>query len=45
MGYQAKRTEHSGPKRGNGAHWAFALFDERSADPRTIAAIIKLGAN
>ena len=21
MGYQAKETEHAGPKRGNGAYW------------------------
>jgi hypothetical protein len=21
MGYEAKKTEHSGPKRGNGAYW------------------------
>jgi hypothetical protein len=21
MGYEAKRTEHCGPKRGNGAYW------------------------
>ena len=21
MGYQAKKTEHAGPKRGNGAYW------------------------
>ena len=23
MGYQAKKTEHSGPKRGNGAYWGY----------------------
>ncbi len=21
MGYEAKKTEHAGPKRGNGAYW------------------------
>jgi len=24
MGYEAKKTEHSGPKRGNGAYWAIS---------------------
>ena len=23
MGYEAKETEHSGPKRGNGAYWGY----------------------
>jgi hypothetical protein len=23
MGYEAKKTEHSGPKRGNGAYWGY----------------------
>jgi hypothetical protein len=23
MGYAAKKTEHSGPKRGNGAYWGY----------------------
>jgi hypothetical protein len=23
MGYEAKRTEHCGPKRGNGAYWGY----------------------
>jgi len=23
MGYGAKKTEHSGPKRGNGAYWGY----------------------
>jgi hypothetical protein len=23
MGYEAKKTEHSGPKRGNGAYWVY----------------------
>jgi hypothetical protein len=23
MGYEAKRTEHSGPKRGKGAYWGY----------------------
>ena len=23
MGYEAKKTEHSGPKCGNGAHWGY----------------------
>jgi hypothetical protein len=23
MGYEAKQTEHSGPKRGNGAYWGY----------------------
>jgi hypothetical protein len=23
MGYEAKKTEHAGPKRGNGAYWGY----------------------
>jgi hypothetical protein len=23
MGYEAKKTEHCGPKRGNGAYWGY----------------------
>ena len=23
MGYETKKTEHSGPKRGNGAYWGY----------------------
>jgi hypothetical protein len=23
MGYEAKKTEHSGPERGNGAYWGY----------------------
>jgi hypothetical protein len=23
MGYEARKTEHSGPKRGNGAYWGY----------------------
>ena len=23
MGYEAKKTEHSGPKHGNGAYWGY----------------------
>ncbi len=23
MGYEAKKTEHSGPKRGSGAYWGY----------------------
>jgi hypothetical protein len=23
MGYEAKKTQHSGPKRGNGAYWGY----------------------
>jgi hypothetical protein len=23
MGFEAKKTEHSGPKRGNGAYWGY----------------------
>lgn len=23
MGYEAKKTEHNGPKRGNGAYWGY----------------------
>lgn len=23
MGYQARKTEHCGPKRGNGAYWGY----------------------
>lgn len=23
MGYEAKKTDHSGPKRGNGAYWGY----------------------
>jgi hypothetical protein len=25
MGYEAKKTEHSGPKRANGAYWGYKL--------------------
>ncbi len=32
MGYEARKTEHSGPKRGNGAYWGRKLEAKRESN-------------
>jgi hypothetical protein len=34
MGYEAKKTEHAGPKRGNGAYWGRKWEEERESGRR-----------
>jgi len=34
MGYEAKKTEHAGPKRGNGAYWG-RKWDAKKESSRT----------
>jgi hypothetical protein len=32
MGYEARKTEHSGPKRGNGAYWGYKWEAKRESN-------------
>ena len=32
MGYEAKKTEHCGPKRGNGAYWGYKLEAKKESN-------------
>jgi hypothetical protein len=32
MGYEARKTEHSGPKRGNGAYWGYKCEAKRESN-------------
>jgi hypothetical protein len=34
MGYEAKKTEHCGPKRGNGAYWGYKWEAKKRIQPR-----------
>ena len=33
MGYEAKKTEHAGPKHGNGAYWGYRWDAKKGIHP------------
>jgi len=40
MGYEAKKTEHCGPKRGNGAYWGYRWDASAARTPNARSAMI-----